>query len=109
MTMNVHWVVTIALNPSNAEIPKVRSDVKNQELPQPLQQLPPQHQRLQPNVHIFIHNIIHRRQPTLNRIVIDTLLGLIQLPIQDTLNTINDTVHVMSVSKGTIKALALVN
>lgn len=106
--MNVHWVVIIALNHSNVVIPRVHSGVKSQELPQPQQQLLHQQQRPQLNVRIFIRNIIHRSQHTLNRIAIDTLLGLIQLPVPDTLNMISDTVHVILVSKGTIKALALV-
>lgn len=95
--MNVHWDVIIALNHLNAEILKVHSGVKGQELPQPLPQQLHQQQRPQPSVHIFIRKIIHRSQHTLNRIAIDTLLGLIQLPILDTLNMnmISDTVHVI--------------
>lgn len=94
MTTNAHWAITIVSNRLNAGTQRVHSDVKNQELPPPPQPQRQQQQPLRLNVRIFIRNIIHRRQHTLNRTAIDTLRGPIQLPILDTLNTINGTDHV---------------
>lgn len=109
MTMNVHWAVTIAPNHLNAAIRKAHSGVKNQGLQRPPQRQLQQQRRLQLNVHTFTRSIMHRSQHTHNRTAIDTLLGLIQLPILETLNMISDTVHATLDSKEVAMALAWVS
>lgn len=93
--MNAHWAVTIVLNHLNAAIRKAHSDVKNRDLQRLPQRQLQQHRRQQLNAPTFIRSIIHRSRRTPNRTAIDTPLGLIQLPILDTLNMISDTAHAM--------------
>lgn len=110
MMTNVHWDATIAWNRLNAVTQRDRSDVKNQDQQRP--QLRPQQQQQLLDVRTCIHNMCHhnKQQVTRNHTVAATMFGCIRpQPIQDTLNTINDSDHATKDSPGISKALAWIS